>query len=87
VKQETPDQLRARMSRMGKARMQWPKWRRQASAWHAGKQGGRPVVIDHAKVHELRNAGKKHREIAAEMNISMPSVSRILAARPAKKRG
>jgi hypothetical protein len=28
-------------------------------------------------VHELRAAGKKHREIAAELNISMASVARI----------
>jgi hypothetical protein len=54
---------------------------RIARAYNAGVEGGRPVVIDHAKVHELRAAGKKHREIAAELNISMASVARILLQR------
>jgi len=54
---------------------------RIARAYNAGRQGGRPVVIDHAKVIKLRVAGKKHREIAAELAISMASVARILRKR------
>jgi len=41
-------------------------------------KGGAPRKIDHDKVKALRAEGKKHREIAAEMGISMPSVERIL---------
>jgi hypothetical protein len=40
-------------------------------------QGGRPVVIDHERVKALRTEGKKYREIAGELGISIPSVSRI----------
>ena len=51
---------------------------RIARAYNAGVQGGRPVVIDHAKVLELREKGFKYKEIAEAMQISMPSVARIL---------
>ena len=50
-------------------------------AYIAGLQGGRPVVIDHEKVKELRAEGLKLREIAEQMKISIPSVSRILRER------
>jgi hypothetical protein len=42
---------------------------------------GRPVVIDHEKVKALRGEGKKYREIAAELGISIASVARILKGR------
>jgi hypothetical protein len=54
---------------------------RIARAYNAGKQGGHPVVIDHARVHELRERGLKWREIADEMGISIASVARILKER------
>ena len=54
---------------------------RIARAYNAGVQGGRKIVIDHAKVLELRAAGKKYREIAAELTISMASVARIVKER------
>ena len=54
---------------------------RIARAYNAGVQGGRPVVIDHAKVLELRAAGKKYREISKELAISMASVARIVRER------
>jgi transcriptional regulator with XRE-family HTH domain len=44
----------------------------------AGVQGGRPVVINHEKVKALRAEGLKLREIAERLNISIPSVSRIV---------
>jgi hypothetical protein len=51
---------------------------RTARAWVAGQKGGAPPKIDREKVRELRAEGLKHREIAAAMGISMPSVARIL---------
>jgi DNA invertase Pin-like site-specific DNA recombinase len=80
---ETPEQLRERMGRAGKAggrrRMEtMTKAKRVALAYMAGIQGGRPVRIDHARVRALRAQGRKYREIAAQMGISIPSVSRIL---------
>jgi DNA invertase Pin-like site-specific DNA recombinase len=57
-------------------------WERKVQAHEAGLAGGgAPRKIDHGKVKELRAAGKKYREIAEEMGISMPSVSRILNER------
>jgi hypothetical protein len=55
--------------------------KRTALSYAAGLQGGAPRKIDHAKVRELHAAGKKYREIAAELGISMPSVARILRKR------
>ena len=79
---ETPEELRARMSRAGKIggkrRLLWTKAKRYHMAYMAGIQGGRPVVIDHEKVKALRAEGLKLREIAERMNISIPSASRIL---------
>ena len=71
--------------RGGKRRLETMKpAERTARAWNAGLKGGAPRKIDHDKVKALRAEGKKHREIAAEMGISMPSVARIL--REPKKR-
>ena len=61
--------------------------KRTKLAYDAGVQGGRPVVIDHQKVLELRAAGKLGREIAAELGISQPSVWRILRAAGKKMTG
>ena len=79
-KKKITDELRARMSAMGKRRLvTMSKAKRYYIAYMAGVQGGRPIVIDHAKVQALRAEGLKHREIAAELGISLPSVYRILA--------
>jgi hypothetical protein len=79
---ETPEQLRERMSRAGKGRMQtMTAAKRVALAYQAGVQGGAPRKIDHEKVLALRDAGKKWREIAERMGISMASVARILKER------
>jgi hypothetical protein len=56
-------------------------WERKVRAHEAGLKGGASRKIDHEKVKELRAEGLKLREIAPEMNISMPSVSRILRER------
>jgi transposase len=53
-------------------------WQRKLRAHKAGLEGGAPRKIDHERVRALRAAGKKYREIAAELGISMPSVTRIL---------
>jgi hypothetical protein len=53
-------------------------WERKVRAHEAGIQGGRPIRIDHDKVRELRAQGLKHREIAAELGISLASVARIV---------
>ena len=55
-------------------------WERKVRAHNAGLKGGRKMRIDHAKVRELRAQGLKYREIAEQMCISIPSVSRILKA-------
>jgi hypothetical protein len=60
-------------------------WKRKLRAHKAGLEGGAPRKIDHERVRVLRAAGKKYREIAAELGISMPSVTRILA-KPAPKK-
>ena len=78
------DKLRAHMSALGKVGgkrrlVTMSKAKRVALAYQAGIQGGRPIVIDHAKVKALRAEGLKHREIAEQMKISIPSVYRILA--------
>jgi hypothetical protein len=79
---ETPEELRARMSRAGKGRLRtMTAAKRTALSYQAGVQGGAPRRIDHGKVRALRDAGKKWREIAAEMGISMASVARILRER------
>jgi hypothetical protein len=79
---ETPEEMRARMSRMGKRRLvTMTKAKRVALAYQAGLKGGAPRQIDHEKVKALRAEGKKYREIAAELGISIPSVSRILRER------
>jgi hypothetical protein len=54
-------------------------WERKVRAHKAGLAGGAPRRIDHERVLALRAAGKKYREIAAGLGISMPSVARILA--------
>jgi len=41
--------------------------------------------LDQYRVLVLRAAGKKYREIAAELGISVPSVARILAKPSPKK--
>ena len=65
----------------GKRRLEtMTKAKRVALAYIAGLQGGTPIRIDHAKVRELRAAGLKLREIAVQLGISIPSVSRILKA-------
>ena len=56
-------------------------WQRKVRAHKAGLEGGAPRKIDHERVRALRAAGKKYREIAAELGISMPSVTRILKER------
>ena len=56
-------------------------WERKVRAHKAGLKGGAPRKIDHERVRALRAAGKKYREIAAELGISIPSVSRILKER------
>ena len=56
-------------------------WARKVRAHKAGLKGGAPRKIDHERVRALRAAGKKYREIAAELGISMPSVTRILRRR------
>jgi hypothetical protein len=79
---ETPERQRRRMSRMGKRRLETlTQARRTILAYQAGVQGGRPRVIDHDKVRALRAQGLRHREIAAQLGISMPSVARILKVR------
>ena len=75
---ERRKRLRRYGSKGGKARLKWTKAKRVHMAYLAGVQGGRPVRIDHAKVVELRDAGRKYSEIAAAMGISLPSVARIL---------
>ena len=85
------DKLRARMSAMGKIggkrRLEtMTKAKRVALAYQAGLQGGAPIRIDHEKVRALRAQGLKYREIAEQMGISLPSVARILAAKPKPKR-
>jgi hypothetical protein len=76
---EVTDEMRARMSAMAK---RWlvtmSKAKRYYIAYMAGVHGGRPVTIDHAKVKALREAGLKHREIAGQLKISLPSVYRNL---------
>ena len=54
-------------------------WERKVRAHKAGLAGGAPRRIDHERVLALREQGKKYREIAAELGISMPSVARIVA--------
>jgi hypothetical protein len=76
---ETPEELRARMSRAGKGRLRtMTAWERKVQSHEAGLKGGAPRKIDHERVRGLREAGKKWREIAEELGISMPSVARIL---------
>jgi hypothetical protein len=53
-------------------------WERKVRAHKAGLKGGRKIRIDHAKVRELRAQGFKYREIAEQLSISIPSVSRIV---------
>jgi DNA invertase Pin-like site-specific DNA recombinase len=53
-------------------------WARKVQAHNAGLKGGRKIRIDHAKVRELRAQGLKYREIAEQLGISIPSVSRIV---------
>jgi DNA invertase Pin-like site-specific DNA recombinase len=54
-------------------------WERKVAAHEAGLAGGgAPRKIDHAKVRELRERGLLYREIAEALEISMPSVARIL---------
>ena len=85
MSKKVTDKLRARMSAMGKVggkrRLEtMTKAKRVHLAYIAGLQGGAPIRIDHAKVRELRAAGLKLREIAVQLGISIPSVSRILKA-------
>ncbi len=40
--------------------------------------GGRPRVVDRAKVLKLRKAGKPLKEIAAELDTSISTISRVL---------
>jgi DNA invertase Pin-like site-specific DNA recombinase len=80
---EVTDEMRARMSAMGKIGgkrrlVTMSKAKRYHLAYTAGIQGGAPVRIDHEKVKELREQGLKYREIAEQMGISIPSVSRIV---------
>jgi hypothetical protein len=76
---ETPEEMRARMSRMGKRRLEtMTKAKRVSLAYQAGVKGGRPRLIDREKMLKLRAAGKLHREIAEEMGVSMATVARIL---------
>jgi hypothetical protein len=55
------------------------KAKRTVLAYEAGVQGGAPRKINHNQVRALGAAGLKYREMAAELNTSMPSVARILA--------
>jgi hypothetical protein len=81
-KKVTDDEMRARMSAMGKRRLvTMSKAKRYHLAYVAGIQGGRPIVIDHARVKALRAEGLKLREIAEQLGISIPSASRILKER------
>jgi DNA invertase Pin-like site-specific DNA recombinase len=63
----------------GKRRLEtMTKAKRVHLAYLAGLQGGAPIRIDHDTVRALRAQGLKYREIAEQMGISIPSVSRIL---------
>jgi hypothetical protein len=76
---ETREEMRARMSRMGKRRLvTMTQAKRTALSYAAGVKGGRPRLIDRERMLELRAAGKLHREIAEELGVSMASVARIL---------
>jgi hypothetical protein len=57
------------------------KAKRTAPSYAAGLKGGCPRRIDHERVKALRAEGKKHREIAAELGISMREVG-FLVRRP-----
>jgi len=85
-KKKVTDKLRARMSALGKIGgkrrlVTMSKAKRVALAYQAGLQGGAPIRIDHARVKALRAQGLKLREIAEQMGISIPSVSRIVKER------
>jgi DNA invertase Pin-like site-specific DNA recombinase len=85
-RKKVTDKLRAQMSAMGKVGgkrrlVTMSKAKRIALAYQAGVQGGAPIRIDHEKVRELRAQGLKYREIAEQMGISVPSVSRIVKER------
>jgi len=76
---ETPEEIRERMSRMGKRRLvTMTQAKRTALSYAAGVKGGRPRLIDRERMLELRAARKLHREIAEELGVSMASVARIL---------
>ena len=87
---ETREEMRARMSRMGKRRLvTMTQAKRTALSYAAGVKGGRPRLIDRERMLELRAAGKLHRGVLEELNVSMASVthrtpnrSRISSARP-----
>jgi predicted DNA-binding protein (UPF0251 family) len=80
---EISDELREKRREWGrqggKRRLEtMTKAKRTALAYQSGVKGGAPRRIDHEKVKALRVEGLKHREIAVAMEISMPSVARIL---------
>ena len=76
---ETPEEMQARMSRMGKRRLvTMTQAKRTALSYVAGVKGGRPRLIDRERMLELRAAGKLHREISEALGVSMASVARIL---------
>ena len=57
----------------------------QGEARATGVHGGtRRRGIDHEKVRALRAQGLKYREIAEQMGISIPSVSRIVNSKERK---
>ena len=63
----------------GKRRLEtMTKAKRVHLAYLAGRHGGAPIRSDHDTVRALRAQGLKYREIAEQMGISIPSVSRIL---------
>jgi len=57
---------------------------RRARALRAGLAGGRPRVVDRARVVAMRSAGKSLEELAAAVHCSVSTVSRIMARRAAK---
>jgi hypothetical protein len=88
VSADISDELRKKRRKWGRAGgkvggkrrlVTMSKAKRYHLAYIAGLQGGAPIRIDHDKVKALRAEGLKLREIAEQMKISIPSVSRILA--------
>jgi DNA invertase Pin-like site-specific DNA recombinase len=57
---------------------------RRARALRAGLAGGRPRVVDRARVVAMRAAGKTLEEIATAVHCSVSTVSRIMARQASK---